>query len=331
MREKTLQIEEMFLSPYAKKSKDTLGRAREEEPCPMRTDFQRDRDRIIHCKSFRRLKNKTQVFFCPEGDNYRTRLTHTIDVTQIARSIARALSLNEDLTEAIALGHDLGHTPFGHSGERVLDKLSPYGFKHNEQSKRVVEFLENDGQGLNLTREVVDGILNHKVSLSPMTLEGKAVSVSDWIAYINHDIDDAIHGGLISPDALPKDAVKVLGKTSRERINNMIFSIYRASEGKPKVEMEEGVFQATKTLREFMFEEVYFSENARREEEKATRMLSGMYEYFSQHPDKLPPFYIGLAYKYGVDQSICDYISGMSDKYAYYVYENIFIPKSWGL
>ena len=210
MREKTVEIENMFLSPYAKKSEDTLGRAREEEPCPMRTDFQRDRDRIIHCKSFRRLKNKTQVFFCPEGDNYRTRLTHTIDVTQIARSIARALSLNEDLTEAIALGHDLGHTPFGHSGERVLDKLSPYGFKHNEQSKRVVEFLENDGQGLNLTREVVDGILNHKVSLSPMTLEGRAVSVSDWIAYINHDIDDAVHGGLISEEDLPEEAVKVL-------------------------------------------------------------------------------------------------------------------------
>ena len=331
MREKTVEIENMFLSPYAKKSEDTLGRAREEEPCPMRTDFQRDRDRIIHCKSFRRLKNKTQVFFCPEGDNYRTRLTHTIDVTQIARSIARALSLNEDLTEAIALGHDLGHTPFGHSGERVLDKLSPYGFKHNEQSKRVVEFLENDGQGLNLTREVVDGILNHKVSLSPMTLEGRAVSVSDWIAYINHDIDDAVHGGLISEEDLPEEAVKVLGKTSRERINSMIFSIYRASSGKPKVEMEEEVFQATKLLREFMLEEVYFSENARREEEKATRMLTGLYEYYAQHPDKLPPFYIGIAYKSGIDQSICDYISGMSDKYAYYVYENIFIPKSWGL
>lgn len=213
----------------------------------------------------------------------------------------------------------------------MLDKLSPYGFKHNEQSKRVVEFLENDGQGLNLTREVVDGILNHKVSLSPMTLEGRAVSVSDWIAYINHDIDDAVHGGLISEEDLPEEAVKVLGKTSRERINSMIFSIYRASSGKPKVEMEEEVFQATKLLREFMFEEVYFSENARREEEKATRMLTGLYEYFAQHPDKLPPFYIGIAYKSGIDQSICDYISGMSDKYAYYVYENIFIPKSWGL
>ncbi len=331
MREKTLRIEEMFLSPYAKKSADTAGREREETPCPMRTEFQRDRDRIIHCKSFRRLKNKTQVFFCPEGDNYRTRLTHTIDVTQIARSIARALSLNEDLTEAIALGHDLGHTPFGHSGERVLDKLSPYGFKHNEQSLRVIDFLENDGNGLNLTAEVRDGILNHKVSLKPQTLEGRAVSISDWIAYINHDIDDAIHGGLIAQEDLPKEAVKVLGGTSRERINSMIFSIYRASENKPRVEMEPEVFEATKILREFMFSKVYFSKAAMAEEEKAERMLAGMYEYFAAHPDKLPPFYIGIAYKYGVDKSICDYISSMSDKYAYYVYENIFIPKSWGL
>lgn len=331
MREKTLRIEEMFLSPYAKKSADTAGREREETPCPMRTEFQRDRDRIIHCKSFRRLKNKTQVFFCPEGDNYRTRLTHTIDVTQIARSIARALSLNEDLTEAIALGHDLGHTPFGHSGERVLDKLSPYGFKHNEQSLRVIDFLENDGNGLNLTAEVRDGILNHKVSLKPQTLEGRAVSISDWIAYINHDIDDAIHGGLIAPEDLPKEAVKVLGGTSRERINSMIFSIYRASENKPRVEMEPEVFEATKILREFMFSKVYFSKAAMAEEEKAERMLTGMYEYFAAHPDKLPPFYIGIAYKYGVDKSICDYISSMSDKYAYYVYDNIFIPKSWGL
>ena len=331
MRERTLEIEKIFLSQYAKKSAETAGREREEKPCPMRTDFQRDRDRIIHCKSFRRLKNKTQVFFCPEGDNYRTRLTHTIDVTQIARSIARALSLNEDLTEAIALGHDLGHTPFGHSGERVLDKLSPHGFKHNEQSLRVVDFLENDGQGLNLTMEVRDGILNHKVSLMPSTLEGRAVSISDWIAYINHDIDDAIHGGIISPDDLPKSAVKVLGGTSRERINTMIFSIYRASENKPKVEMEPEILEATKILREFMFSEVYFSKTAMREEEKAERMLTGMYEYFASHPDKLPSFYIGVAYRYGLDKSICDYISSMSDKYAYYIYENIFIPKSWGL
>lgn len=331
MREKTLQIEDAFLSAFAKKSADTAGRAVKEDPCPMRTEFQRDRDRIIHCTSFRRLKNKTQVFFSPEGDNYRTRLTHTIDVTQIARSIARALSLNEDLTEAIALGHDLGHTPFGHSGERVLDKLSPKGFKHNEQSKRVVEFLEKDGAGLNLTYEVMDGILNHKMSLSPATLEGRAVSMSDWIAYINHDIDDAIHGGLIKKEDLPEEAVKILGDTSRDRINNMIFSIYRASDGKNTVEMEEDIFEATKQLRKFMFEVVYFSDNAMREEEKAERMITGMYMYFKDNPDKLPVFYKNNIEICGLDTSICDYISSMSDRYARYVYENIFIPKSWGL
>ncbi len=331
MREKTVLIEDAFLSPFAKKSNDTLGRAVYEEPCPMRTDFQRDRDRIIHCTSFRRLKNKTQVFFSPEGDNYRTRLTHTIDVTQIARSIARALSLNEDLTEAIALGHDLGHTPFGHSGERVLDKLSPNGFSHNVQSRRVVEFLEKDGKGLNLTFEVRDGIENHKMALSPSTLEGKAVSLSDWIAYINHDIDDAIHGGIIKKQDLPKSARWVLGETSRDRINTMIFSIYRASDGKNKVEMEPEVFEATKLLRQFMFEEVYFSKTAMNEEEKATRMITGMYRYFKENPDALPDFYKSYMDESGVDVSICDYISSMSDRYARYVYENIFIPKSWGL
>ena len=229
MKEKTLKKEEMFLSPFAVKSKDTVGRFRAEEPCPMRTDFQRDRDRIIHCKAFRRLKNKTQVFFSPEGDHYRTRLTHTLNVSQVARGIARALSLNEDLTEAIALGHDLGHTPFGHSGERILNKLSPKGFKHNEQSGRVVDFLENEGRGLNLTREVVDGIINHKKNGTPKTLEGRAVSLADRIAYINHDIDDAIKGGFITINDLPKNAVKVLGRTSSERINTMLLSIYNES------------------------------------------------------------------------------------------------------
>ena len=257
MKDKTLKIEEMFLSPYAKKSKDTEGRLRYEEPCPMRTDFQRDRDRLLHCKSFRRLKNKTQVFFSPEGDHYRTRLTHTLLVSQVARAIARALSLNEDLTEAIALGHDLGHTPFGHAGERILDKLNPNGFFHNVQSGRVVDVLENDGKGLNLTREVVDGIINHKMSSNPKTLEGRAVSVADRIAYINHDIDDAIAGGFITAEDLPKDAVRLLGKNSSERINSMVFSIYRASDGKNTVEMEKDIADATKVLRDFMFKEVY--------------------------------------------------------------------------
>ena len=331
MKEKTLKIEDMFLSPYAKKSVDTLGREREEEPCPMRTDFQRDRDRIIHCKAFRRLKNKTQVFFSPEGDHFRTRLTHTLDVSQIARSIARTLSLNEDLTEAIALGHDLGHTPFGHSGERILNDLSPVGFKHNVQSRRVVEVLENKGEGLNLTFEVRDGIENHKMSLNPMTLEGKAVSVADWIAYINHDIDDAISGGIIKFDELPKDAVKVLGETSRKRINTMIYSIYKKSDGKNTVEMEEEVMEATKVLRSFMFEYVYRLENAVGEEKKAERMITALYDYYKNNVDKLPDFYKGLIEKWGVDQALCDFISSMSDRYAVYVFENLFIPKNWKL
>ena len=248
MKEKTIKKEEMFLSPYACKSINTVGRLREEPPCPMRTDFQRDKDRIIHCKAFRRLKNKTQVFFSPEGDHYRTRLTHTLTVSQVARGIARALSLNEDLTEAIALGHDLGHTPFGHSGERILNKLSPKGFEHNVQSGRVVDFLENDGRGLNLTREVVDGIINHKMNSTPKTLEGKAVSLADRIAYINHDIDDAIDGGFITKEDLPKYAVELLGDSSSKRINSMLFSIQRASDGKNKVEMEEDVAKATMEL-----------------------------------------------------------------------------------
>ncbi|MBE5756175.1 MAG: deoxyguanosinetriphosphate triphosphohydrolase [Clostridiales bacterium] len=331
MKEKTIKIEEMFLSPYAKKSIDTLGRDREEAPCPMRTEFQRDRDRIIHSKAFRRLKNKTQVFFSPEGDHFRTRLTHTLDVSQIARSIARTLSLNEDLTEAIALGHDLGHTPFGHSGERILDSLCPTGFKHNVQSRRVVEVLANNGKGLNLTKEVRDGIENHKMSLNPSTLEGRAVSISDWIAYINHDIDDAISSGVIKEKSLPKNAIKVLGKTSRERINTMIYSIYKRSDGQNKVEMEEDVMNATKELRSFMFEYVYRLEETVGEEEKANRMIAGLYDYYKNNVDKLPDFYKGLIEEYGIDIVLCDFISSMSDKYAVYLFENLFIPKSWKL
>lgn len=329
LKEKTDRKEDLFLSPYAKKARETLGRMREEEPCPMRTDFQRDRDRIIYCKAFRRLKNKTQVFFSPFGDHYRTRLTHTLDVSQISRSIARALSLNEDLTEAIALGHDLGHTPFGHSGERILNQLSPRGFSHNEQSLRVVDVLEKNGAGLNLTAEVRDGILNHKTNLSPMTLEGRAVSLSDWIAYINHDIDDAIAGGIISAEDLPKEAVGMLGDSSRERINTMVFSIYRMSEGKNMVEMEPEIFEATKELRAFMFERVYFREASLIEEEKASRMLSNLYGYFAENPAKLPPFYAGLAERDSLETALCDYLSSMSDRYAVYLYESIFIPKSW--
>lgn len=297
----------------------------------MRTEFQRDRDRIIHCKAFRRLKNKTQVFFSPEGDHYRTRLTHTLSVSQVARGIARALSLNEDLTEAIALGHDLGHTPFGHSGERILNKLNPKGFLHNEQSGRVVDILENDGKGLNLTREVVDGIINHKMSCVPSTLEGKAVNLADRIAYINHDIDDAINGGFISNEDLPKDIIEILGKTSSQRINTMIYSIYRNSDGKNKVEMEEDIASATNELRTFMFQRVYNQKAFKDEEERADRMISALYEYYRNNLDKLPTFYIGRLDIDNVDTVICDYISGMSDLYAIKMFDQIFVPKNWKL
>ena len=329
MKDKTIKIEEMFLSPYAVKSVDTVGRLKPEPPCPMRTPFQRDRDRIIHCKSFRRLKNKTQVFFSPEGDHYRTRLTPTLTVAQIARSVSRALSLNEDLTEAIALGHDLGHTPFGHSGERILNKLNPNGFSHNKQSVRVVDYLEEDGKGLNLTREVVDGILNHKLGCTPKTLEGMAVNYADRIAYINHDIDDAIHGGFITADDLPKAAVDVLGTTSSERINSMIFAIYRESDGKDFVRMAEAEEGAMDILRNFLFDRVYNDITFRTQESKAERMLGALYAYFTEHTEKLPEFYIKELINTDKDTVICDYLSGMSDGYAVKVFSELFIPDKW--
>ncbi len=329
LKDRTYAIEAAFLSPYACKSKNTLGRDREEEPCAMRTEFQRDRDRIIYCKSFRRLKNKTQVFFSPEGDHYITRLTHTLDVSQIARSIARALSLNEDLAEAIALGHDLGHTPFGHSGERILDKLVPTGFKHNVQSVRVVEVLEKDGNGLNLTKEVRDGILHHPKSGTPATLEGKCVSYADRVAYINHDLDDAIRAGILTENDVPKDVRAILGNTSRERINTAISSIYRNSAGKNSVSMERETEQASERLREFMFERVYFSPTAKGEEEKAERMLTETYSYFIKNPDKLPESFLKLLDKFSKEQVVCDYLSSMTDRYAVYTFNKIFVPKGW--
>lgn len=329
IREKTYAAEEEFLSPYAAKSSKTRGRARAEEPCEMRTEYQRDRDRIIYSKAFIRLKNKTQVFFSPEGDHYVTRLTHTLDVSQIARSLARALSLNEDLTEAIALGHDLGHTPFGHSGERILNKLSPTGFKHNEQSVRVVDVLEKDGKGLNLTYEVRDGILNHKKELKPATLEGKCVNIADRIAYINHDLNDAIRAGILTVEDVPEDIRKILGSTSRERINTAVSSAYRNSVGKSEVELSPEVLKASEALRKFMFERVYLTKFARGEEEKAERMISALYEYFIAHKEQLPPTYVGLTEKYAVEQVVCDYISSMTDRYAVYVFNKIFVPRGW--
>ena len=329
LKQKTYAIEQAFLSPYATQSKNTRGRQREEAPCAMRTDFQRDRDRLIYCKAFRRLKNKTQVFFSPEGDHYITRLTHTLDVAQIARSIARALSLNEDLAEAIALGHDLGHTPFGHSGERILNKLSPTGFEHNVQSLRVVDVLEKDGLGLNLTFEVRDGILNHKKSGKPATLEGKCVSLADRIAYINHDLNDAVRAGILSMDDVPEDIIGVLGKTSKERINTAITSIYKNSYGVNDVKMDLSIEKASEKLRSFMFERVYLTDSAKGEEEKAERMLSAMYSHFMSRLEDLPQTYISLIEKYPREQVVCDYISSMTDRYAVYMFNNIFVPKGW--
>lgn len=325
----TLEKEERYLSLYATKSKNSLGRVNCEEPCPMRTDFQRDRDRIVYSRAFMRLKNKTQVFFSPEGDHYMTRLTHTLDVSQISRSISRSLSLNEDLTEAISLGHDLGHTPFGHAGERALNKLSPNGFKHNQQSLRVVDVLENGTKGLNLTKEVRDGILNHKMDTTAMTLEGQVVSISDRIAYLNHDVDDAVRANVIKISELPKNVIEVLGETSRVRINTMISSVYENSVGKNKICVSSDVATAMADLRAFMFERVYMMPTAKREEERAGNMISSMYEYFLKYPEKLPQQYYDLLNSYDIHTVICDYLSSMTDRYAIKTFTNIFIPQSF--
>lgn len=325
MKEKTYEKERAFLSPYATKSYESKGRMREEPACPMRTDFQRDRDRIIYSKAFLRLKNKTQVFFAPDGDHYMSRLTHTLDVSQIARSLARCLSLNEDLAEAIALGHDLGHTPFGHVGERVLASLNPAGFRHSEQSLRVVDVLEKDGKGLNLTFEVRNGIVNHTKSGNPATLEGAAVSLADRIAYINHDIDDAIRAGVIREEDLPDEAVKVFGRDTSARINAAITDIYETSKDKPFVRMSEEKGRALEALRTFMFENVYEHAN-HLIQESAERMLRALYGYFYERPEALPELYQETA-KTDVPRAICDYLSSMSDRYAINVFKKLFVPR----
>lgn len=321
--------EEMFLSKYACKSKDTRGRVAPLAPCPMRTEFVRDRDRIIHSKAFRRLKHKTQVFISPEGDHYRTRLTHTLEVAQIARSVARALRLNEDLTEAIALGHDLGHTPFGHAGERVLDGLIEGGFRHNEQSLRVVELLENDGKGLNLTYEVRDGILNHKFDGTPCTLEGEVVKFSDRCAYINHDIEDAISAGVLTADDLPRDCVAVLGDTKSGRINAMITDLVETSYDRPYVKQSDEFREATLKLHSFMFDSVYTNPVAKGEEKKTLDMLKLLFEHFCAHPEKLPDFFRNLLDDYPLDRVVGDYIASFTDRYAVRVFESVFIPLGW--
>jgi len=324
-RELREQWELENLSEYAFCSANSKGRARALEPCPMRTCYCRDRDRIIHSKAFRRLKHKTQVFLSPEGDHYRTRLIHTLEVSQISRDIARALRLNEDLTEAIALGHDLGHTPFGHAGERILDELSPFGFCHNAQSVRICEKLEK----LNLTAEVLDGILGHTGDSIPQTLEGKIVRIADRIAYINHDIDDAIRGGIIRTEDLPESTARILGESPSQRINAMIMGILSASTGKNDIVMDPVIQDATDELRGFLFEKVYKGSKAKEEESKAENMIAALYQYFVEHTAKIPAEFDEIIQSEGVVRAVCDYISGMSDIYSVKLYTDLFVPKRW--
>ncbi len=320
-----------YLSPYATHSKESMGREREEAECDLRPVFQRDRDRILHSKSFRRLKQKTQVFLLPRGDHYRTRLTHTLEVSQNARTIAKALRLNEDLVEAISLGHDLGHTPFGHAGERGLDAICPFGFKHNEQSVRVVKYIEKDGRGLNLTKEVIDGILTHQTSSEPATLEGQIVRLSDKIAYVNHDVDDAIRGGILSEADIPPKFRRILGNSTKERLNTITHDVIINSMDQPKVQMSEEVSEAMAGLRKFMFENVYKNPVAKREEYKAVQMIQKLYEYYFANFDKIPEEFLIVMDKNDdpKEQIVCDYIAGMTDNYAVEMFQEIFIPESW--
>ncbi|TJX14813.1 deoxyguanosinetriphosphate triphosphohydrolase [Tissierella creatinini] len=333
MRIQQEKWEEEKLSTYATLSKNSRGRFDYEKKCDVRTDFQRDRDRILHSKSFRRLKHKTQVFIAPEGDHFRTRLTHTLEVSQIGRTIARALKLNEDLVEAIALGHDLGHTPFGHTGERVLNSLHPKGFHHNEQSIRVVDFLEHkeNKKGLNLTYEVREGILNHTGENRSETLEGQILKFADRIAYINHDIDDAIRAGILRQGDLPNDCMSILGNTHGSRINTMIVNIIENSINKNQIEMSSDILQMTMKLRKFMFDNVYFNIKAKTEEEKTEYIITELYKYYSNNNDKLPQEHLAIYEDMEVDMEdiICDYIAGMTDRYVVNLFSNIFIPKPW--
>ena len=328
IRSITEETEEKTLSQYATRSKNSKGRCHPLDECDIRTAFQRDRDRVIHAKSFRRLKHKTQVFLAPAGDHYRTRLTHTMEVSQIARTIARALSLNEDLTEAIALAHDLGHTPFGHSGEFVLDEICANGFRHYEQSLRVVDFLEN-GTGLNLSFEVRDGVLNHAGDCEAETLEGKIIKLADRIAYINHDIDDAVRGGIIRAESIPKACTDVLGNTHGDRIDTMIRDIIKTSFQKPYIRMSAEVHGAMTKLRDFMFDAVYTNSVAKGEDEKARNVIRTLFETFMKNPEKLPKDTKEMIDRFGLEQAVTDYIAGMTDNYAIYQFNELFVPKKW--
>ncbi len=326
IRTLTEQWEREKLSPLACLAAESRGRAREEEPCDTRTCFQRDRDRIVHSKAFRRLQGKTQVYIAPEGDHFRTRLTHTLEVAQVARTIARSLRLNEDLTEAIALGHDLGHTPFGHIGERSLNELMGEGFRHNEQSRRVVERLEKGGEGLNLTLEVRDGILNHSGSGFPMTLEGQCVRRADRVAYLNHDLDDALRGGILRPFEIPADCLRVLGETHSARINTMILDIVEHSEGRERLEMSPRVEGAMDALRDFMFHRVYRDDWRAAEEVRCDHVIKTLFGYFCAHPAEMPEDYMVISYQEGTERGVCDYLSGMTDRYAIRLFQKLFVP-----
>ena len=331
VRERREALEQQILSPHACRSVDSRGRQRPVEPCPVRTCFQRDIDRIIHSKAFRRLMHKTQVFLQPEGDHYRTRMTHTIEVARIARTMARGLQLNEDLTEAAAFGHDLGHTPFGHAGERVLDEIMPEGFQHNVQSLRVVDRLEQDGDGLNLTYEVRRGILCHTGPDTAETLEGRLLRLADKIAYINHDIDDAMRGGIIYPMDIPLEISNVLGFTHSERIDTLTVDIIESSAGTGEIRQSTACREAMHNLRELMFEAVYRNPVAKGEESKAQDMLRRLFEYYRKDPDRLPPEFQDIREREGVERAVCDYIAGMTDNYAVEKFSLAFIPVSWSV
>ena len=332
-RESIEKREYEFLSPLACHAAESKGRQFDEEQCEYRTDFQRDRDRIVHSKAFRRLIHKTQVFLAPEGDHYRTRLTHTLEVQQIARTIARILAYNEDLTEAIALGHDLGHTPFGHVGEKVLNKIHPGGFEHNVQSLRTVDIIEDTSRrrGLNLTYEVRDGILNHRGPVTPATLEGQIVKISDRIAYINHDIDDAIRSGVLTFEQLPEREVSILGSTHADRINNLIVDLCKNSEGKDTISLSPEFAGSLDRLREFMFENVYSSKEVRgvSDLDKVERIISSLYSYYMEHSDEIPEIYKQIEKEEGTAVAVKDLISGMTDRYALNLYEKLFVPQEW--
>lgn len=328
IRQEFENIEEQVLSKNAALAKNSKGRLIEETECDVRTCYQRDRDRIIHSQSFRRLKHKTQVFLAPTGDHYRTRLTHTLEVAQIARTIARALRLNEDLTEAIALGHDLGHTPFGHAGERALDQLSPNGFKHYEQSVRIVDKIEKDGQGLNLTQEVRNGILCHTIGEDAYTLEGQIIRIADKIAYINHDIDDAIRAGVLMEEQIPLQFRMALGMSKSERINNMVFDVIDNSTDK-KILMSDEIWYYFNELHSFMFSAVYRNPICKSEETKAVAMLEKIYEHYVKNPNEMPGIYFKIAETEGVERAVCDYISGMSDNYSLKIFNQLYVPKFW--